>query len=92
MMGKIEGVVHMNRRITRAAAAAACVGALLSAPEAQAQISTGRIDVTIEDSNGGRMPGVNVELDGPIAHAQVADARGEAHFLNLPVGTYSVKA
>jgi hypothetical protein len=82
----------MNRRITTLAAAAACVAVLLFAPEAQAQIFTGRIDVAVEDSHGGRMPGVNVELDGPVTLLQVTNGRGEAHFLNLPVGRYAVKA
>ena len=87
MMGKIEGVVHMNRRITTAAAAAACVGALLSAPEAQAQIFTGRIDVTIEDSTGGRLPGVNVELDGP-GRARAGCRRARAGALPEPSGRH----
>ena len=78
MMGKIEGVVHMNRRITTAAAAAACVGALLSAPEAQAQTFTGRMDITIEDSYGGRMPGVTVELTGRWPRPRSPTHRGGA--------------
>ncbi|HZR23084.1 MAG TPA: TonB-dependent receptor [Vicinamibacterales bacterium] len=59
---------------------------------ASAQVFTGRIDVTVEDSTGGRLPGVSVDLSGPVSQTQVSDAQGEAHFLNLPVGTYSVKA
>jgi hypothetical protein len=59
---------------------------------ASAQVFTGRVDVTIEDSTGGRLPGVNVDIAGPISQAQVTDAQGQAHFLNLPVGTYVVKA
>jgi len=63
----------------------------LAAP-ARAQVFTGRIDVSIEDPTGARLPGVTVELTGPVAQTQVADAQGQAHFLNLPVGTYTVKA
>lgn len=59
---------------------------------ASAQVFTGRIDVAIEDSTGGRLPGVNVDLTGPVSLSQVSDAQGEAHFLNLPVGLYSIKA
>src|SRR5262245_9845050 len=59
---------------------------------AGAQVFTGRVDVTIEDSTGGRLPGVSVDLSGPVTHNQVTDAQGEAHFLNLPVGLYVVKA
>ena len=59
---------------------------------ASAQVFTGRVDVTVEDSTGGRLPGVSVELTGPISQNQVTDAQGQAHFLNLPVGTYAIKA
>src|SRR5262249_18220976 len=57
-----------------------------------AQVFTGRIDITIEDATGGRLPGVNVDLTGPVTQSQVSDAEGQAHFLNLAVGTYTVKA
>ena len=59
---------------------------------ASAQVFTGRVDVTVEDSTGGRLPGVAVDLTGPINQTQVTDAQGQAHFLNLPVGTYAIKA
>ncbi len=59
---------------------------------ASAQVFTGRIDVTIEDTTGGRLPGVSVDLSGPTTQSQVSDAQGEAHFLNLPVGIYTIKA
>jgi hypothetical protein len=62
------------------------------ASSASAQVFTGRIDMTIEDSTGGRLPGVTVDLNGPVNQNQVSDAQGEVHFLNLPVGIYSVKA
>src|SRR5947208_982953 len=58
---------------------------------ASAQVFTGRMDVTVEDSTGGRLPGVTVDLTGPVNQTQVTDTLGQAHFLNLPVGTYSVK-
>src|SRR5712664_4427656 len=75
---------------------AAWLGALVLffgvVPPASGQVFTGRIDVTIEDATGGRMPGVLVELTGPAAQSQVSDAQGQAHFLNMPVGTYTLKA
>ncbi len=74
------------------AAAAALMLALGWAPTASAQVFTGRIDVTIEDSTGGRLPGVSVELTGPSNQTEVTDAQGMAHFLNLAVGTYTLKA
>ncbi len=74
------------------AVAAALLVALAFAATASAQVFTGRVDITIEDSTGGRLPGVNVDLTGPTNQTQVTDAQGQAHFLNLPVGTYAVKA
>jgi len=83
----------MNCRISRLATYfVALVLTLGFAPAASAQVFTGRIDVTIEDSTGGRLPGVNVDLTGPVNQTQVSDAQGQAHFLNLPVGNYAVKA
>src|SRR4026209_2435618 len=83
------GANDMNCRIgklaTLLAAAALVVG--IVAP-ASAQVFTGRIDVTVEDSTGGRLPGVAVDLTGPVSQSQVTDAQGQAHFLNLPVGIY----
>src|SRR5216117_3830127 len=65
---------------------------IVGAATASAQVFTGRIDVTVEDATGGRLPGVNVDVTGPVNQTQVTDAQGQAHFLNLPVGTYSVRA
>src|SRR4051794_22121797 len=79
----------MSRRIRRCLAA--CVAVLaINAPVA-AQVFTGRIDVVVEDDSGARLPGVAVEVDGPETHTQVSDAIGQAHFMNLAVGTYTVK-
>src|SRR3954470_23779098 len=80
----------MTSPITRAAAAA-CFALLALAAPARAQVSTGRIDISIEDASGARLPGVTVQLSGPDEQTQVADAEGQAHFLNLPVGVYTVK-
>jgi len=73
------------------AAAALCAAALSFAAPAGAQIFTGRIDVTVEDQAGARRPGVAVELGGADSRAQTTDAAGEAHFVFLPAGTYTVK-
>ncbi|HEY3381234.1 MAG TPA: TonB-dependent receptor [Vicinamibacterales bacterium] len=81
--------LSLVRPLALATAMAAIVGI---AAGASAQTSTGRIDVAIEDSTGGRVPGVLVELTGPINQTATTDARGEAHFLNLTVGTYGMKA
>jgi len=52
----------------------------------------GRIDITVVDSTGAVLPGVTVELTGPLGQTAVTDAKGEVHLLNLPPGTYQVKA
>lgn len=59
---------------------------------ALAQQYTGRIDIVVEDSTGARLPGVTVEVTGVQNNAATTDARGEARFVNLPVGNYRVKA
>ncbi|HMC75987.1 MAG TPA: TonB-dependent receptor [Vicinamibacterales bacterium] len=64
----------------------------LAATTATAQVFTGRIDVTVQDSTGAVLPGVTVEASGPQKQSQVTDAQGHAHLLNLPAGTYQVKA
>jgi hypothetical protein len=80
----------MSRRLVQVALVALCLVA--SAVPAFPQAFTGRIDVTAKDSTGAVLPGVTIELSGPQAQRQVTDARGEARFLNLPPGRYSVNA
>lgn len=64
---------------------------LLSAPFASAQtLFQGRIDVTVQDAQGSAVPGARLDITGPTSQNQVTDERGEAHFLNLPPGTYTV--
>lgn len=64
----------------------------LVAGTSNAQNFTGRIDVVVTDTTGGVLPGVNVAISGPMNQTAVTDTRGEAHFLNLNVGTYNVTA
>jgi hypothetical protein len=83
----------MQYRTLRYLAIASLVVALVSiGTTARAQVYTGRIDITIEDSTGGRLPGVAVDLSGQMVQTATTDARGEVHFLNLNVGSYQVKA
>jgi hypothetical protein len=84
----------MIRRSLRARAVLGFVYAAMLgvAPSAWAQVFTGRIDVTTRDQSGAVLPGVTVELTGPQNQSAATDAQGEAHFLNLPAGTYQVKA
>ncbi len=65
---------------------------LCVAATANAQVFTGRIDVTAQDSTGAVLPGVTVDISGPQKQTAVTDAQGQVHFLNLPAGTYQVKA
>jgi hypothetical protein len=64
---------------------------LLAAP-AVAQVYTGRIDVTIKDSTGAVLPGVTVEAVGTQTEVAVTDSQGEAHFVSLAPGRYTVTA
>jgi hypothetical protein len=86
----------LSMRVTRVCrwALAALVTVAIAAWErpADAQVFTGRIDVTVVDSSGGVVPGAIVQVNGPQEHDAVADEQGEAHFLNLAPGTYTVRA
>jgi hypothetical protein len=65
---------------------------LCSAAPSAAQVFTGRLDVTVQDSTGAVLPGVTVAVSGPQNQEAVTDAKGEAHLLNLSAGTYQIKA
>src|SRR5580765_825226 len=86
-----QGALFMMRRNRTAALAAALMLALALAVPASAQVFTGRIDVSIEDPTGTRVPGAKVDLLGASAQTQITDAQGQARFLNLPVGVYTVQ-
>ena len=79
-------------RLIRCAAIGVLALAVVGVAPAVAQQSVGRIDVTIVDSTGGVLPGVTVNIAGPLNQMMVTDERGEAHFLNLTVGTYQLTA
>jgi len=70
-----------------------CLMLLMSVAAASAQtLFQGRIDVVVQDAQGGVIPGATVNVTGPAPQRGVTDDRGEAHFLNLPPGTYTVTA
>ena len=69
-----------------------CLCAAALATPAGAQVYTGRIDVTIKDSTGATLPGVTVEAAGTQTATAVTDQQGEAHFVNLAPGRYTVTA
>ena len=78
-----------NRRFLEVAAV--CFAASTCAAPARAQVSTGRIDITVEDQAGARRSGVAVELSGAASRAETTDASGQAHFVGLSPGVYTVK-
>jgi carboxypeptidase family protein/TonB-dependent receptor-like protein len=83
----------MTFRIARLVVSSAiAVMALAIATPSAAQVSTGRIDATLADSSGAVLPGVTVDISGPQSQSAVTDTLGEAHFLNLSPGTYTVRA
>ncbi|MEX2271252.1 MAG: TonB-dependent receptor [Vicinamibacterales bacterium] len=63
-----------------------------AAPSTAQVFYTGRIDVTVADTSGAVLPGATVDLTGPQAVTATTDAKGEAHFLNLAPGVYTVAA
>jgi Carboxypeptidase regulatory-like domain len=71
------------------------VAALALAPAAAAQTTTGRIAGTVSDSSGGVLPGVTVtvtETNTSLSKTATTDEHGAYVFVDLPVGTYAVKA
>src|SRR5215467_16084168 len=80
----------MQKRLVQVAIMALCL--MTFAGVASAQVFTGRIDITAKDGTGAVLPGVTVDLAGPEPRSAVTDARGEAHFLNLAPGRYTVAA
>ena len=65
---------------------------VFAAPSSAQTMFQGRIDATVLDAQGNAVPGVVVEITGPTPMSQVTDQSGEAHFLNLSPGAYSLSA
>ena len=82
----------MSSRMARLMVSVAAVAVHGGRTAIIAQVSVGRIDATVADSTGAVLPGVTVDISGPQSHSAVTDALGEAHFLNLAPGTYTVSA
>jgi hypothetical protein len=75
------------RRLSGLALALALVG---SGPATAQTLFQGRIDVTVQDAQDRAVPGATVEIAGPATQQQVSDTNGEAHFLNLAPGVYTL--
>lgn len=63
-----------------------------AAPSWAQTLFQGRIDVTVVDAQSRPIPGVLVEIGGTASQSQTSDDKGEAHFLNLSPGRYTVTA
>ncbi len=68
----------------------------LIASGALAQVTTGRIIGTVEDSNAAPLPGVTVTVNADTLlggmKSTVTDVNGEFSFIGLPVGIYTINA
>src|SRR3954463_1888478 len=83
----------MEMRVGIARSMVICAAIMFfGAASSMAQLATGRIDATVADSTGAVLPGVTVDISGPQIQSVVTDTLGEAHFLNLAPGTYTVSA
>jgi Carboxypeptidase regulatory-like domain len=99
--GKEEGAVRIlgagdlpGRLASPIAVVAGLMACLVFATIGSAQTTTGRISGTVNDSSGGVLPGVSVTVtqDGTgLSRTTSTDTRGGYVFVDLPVGTYSVK-
>jgi hypothetical protein len=67
-------------------------GFAFATPALAQTLFQGRIDVAVIDAQSRAIPGVLVEIAGTSSQAQITDDKGEAHFLNLAPGKYSVSA
>jgi hypothetical protein len=82
-------------RLSRFASVAALVVALLVPAAAAAQFDTAAVLGTIRDPQGGAVPGVTMTLTNVntgIAATAVTDTDGNYQFVNVRVGTYTIKA
>ncbi|MEO6324704.1 MAG: TonB-dependent receptor [Thermoanaerobaculia bacterium] len=90
--------MNFLRRISKARfAAAALVAVVLSTTSvfAQTDVTTGRIAGQVVDQDGQPLPGATVEAKNKgtgLTLSQTSDGRGGYRIVNLPVGTYDVKA
>ena len=84
----------MMSRLGGRASLLAAVLCLALAAAAGAQTNTGRISGTVADASGGVLPGVSVTVVNErtaLTRTATTDERGAYVFVDLPVGTYTVK-
>jgi hypothetical protein len=88
-LGCLPEVPSMTRKLL---AAAFLVFASVAALGAQAQITTGVIQGSVQDASGGVVPGVNVTVvnaETNLTQERTSDADGRFVFLQLPTGRYT---
>src|SRR4051812_22728999 len=92
-MDNKKGIVSMKMRIFTMSLLALCL-ALLTMGAAMAQSSTtGSIEGSVTDPQGGIVRGATVTVEGPnLIRAQTAQTDDSGHYqiLNLPPGRYTV--
>jgi iron complex outermembrane receptor protein len=75
--------------VLRIGAAGLLAGCLLGVEAAHAQ-SPGRIVIAVADAAGGVLPGVTVDMRGPISRTAQTGLDGRTTFENLPSGEYEL--
>src|SRR5689334_4607904 len=84
----------MMTRLGGRVSALAVALVIVLAAAAGAQTTTGRISGTVADASGGVLPGVSVTVVNDataLARTTTTDGQGAYVFVDLPVGTYTVK-
>ena len=85
----------MNCKIGKLATlvAALAIAFGVARPRRRRRCFTGRVDVTVERRDRRPTAWTSTWISpGRSTRSQVTDTQGQAHFLNLPVGTYAIKA
>ena len=82
-----------THRLARLAAALFAIA--VTAAAAAAQTTTGRISGTAMDASGGVLPGVSISVVNEatgLSRTATTDGQGAYVFVDLPIGTYTVKS
>ncbi|AVP97268.1 hypothetical protein C7S18_08705 [Ahniella affigens] len=83
----------MNTRTLWKILVALALWALFAVPITHAQLQSGNLFVSVADESGQALPGVTVTISGPTPpQIQVTNAEGQARYLDLAPGSYSLKA
>lgn len=92
-MKKLYRLVSLHRKAITLACLAAAIALLLAGERATAQVSTGSIEGTVNDSSGAVISGAQIKVtqtDTDITHSTVSGDDGSFTVPLLPVGSYSI--